>query len=458
MERIVELLQENGFKPDFKAVKELVSKLENLKKWARLKGFQIYKGTRSFPKIVVNPYTDASFWDWKKNFINIGILTYGAKTQTAISLKNLTLSLLGHELSHTENTPIPKEEWNQGLMTVFNILEDQRIETLMAERIGKELFEKNNTRYYELYYQREPENHLNPYNIVILKRWERWGVKIQWDHLKKAEGKLKKALEKGFLEDAENTLILMETADREMAIILTEEFYKRWEWLFESKHFQSSVIDPLGGKGEIEGYDELPEEAKEEVDRQLEEIENQNPFKSKNPSLPSYKRSQWLNEYYRIYYPEKKEVEKWKKELKNLFTKKRKERSWIGNKIDPRIVITGIPKPPAWRKKEKHTKEKVAIIIDGSASMEGKFQKAVNIAQAIRELSSNVVIFITTSEGLLKIKNKAYPFPHGGTALTVAKPYLTNYKIVAITDGYVDREEKEFLKQIEKQKGFVFLV
>jgi len=87
-----------------------------------------------------------------------------------------------------------------------------------------------------------------------------------------------------------------------------------------------------------------------------------------------------------------------------------------------------------------------------------KFQKAVNIAQAVKELAERGEIFITTSEGLLKVRGKTYPFPSGGTALTVSKPFLKKGRIVVITDGLVDSQEREFLKEVEKKGGFVFFV
>jgi len=463
--KLVELLEKKGFIPDLERVKEVEESLEEIKKWSRLKSYQIYRGKRRYPTIVVNPYTDESFWDYKRNFINIGILSYGAKAKAEISLRELVLSLLGHELSHTENTPLPKETWSNEMRVLFNILEDQRIETLMSERIGKEVFEKANARYYELYYEGKRDPHLNPFNIVILKRWERWGVKVNWEYLKEADGELKEALERGFLEDAESTLIAMESIKQgEEASSIAEAFYQRWRNLFENEEFQTKVIDPLGGKGEVEGFEGLSEEAKEEIEKQLEEVQSENPFgNGNNGKATPYggeKHSRWLTDYSDTYKPQRKEVEKWKRKLRKLFKggKKVKERAWIGNKIDPKVVISGIPKPPSWRKRGKSKREKVSVIIDGSASMAGNaFQEAVNIAQAIKELEE-VEIFITTSEGLTKVKGNTYPFPGGGTALTVAKPYLKGYRIAVITDGFIDEMERKFLKEVEKNKGFIFFV
>jgi hypothetical protein len=479
-QKVVELLNKSGLKPNPLKVEEFVSNFETVKNFLYGQVIKIYQGSRPLPRIIVNPYTDHSFWNFEINYINIGLLSYPVKVKTDIQLKEFALSLLGHELSHTENTPnisMDKEIIsNPILMTLFNIFEDQRIEFLMADKIGKEVFIKKNAHHYEAYYLKENKEeekiyHLNPFNIIILKRWERWSprIKIKWEYLKEAEDKLKDALEQGYIKDIEAVLDIMESkVEGEIAVKVVKQFYERWSWLYDQQDLES-IRDPEGGSGEREEEQGLNKEARQWIEKEIEKGDKENPFNSNgnkigrngNP-LTTNKKNQWLNHWLEVYKPQQAEVLKWKnklkKELARLCKKKtKKERDWTKKRLDIKVAITGIPKKPFHKKVEK-VNGKIQVIIDGSSSMWEKFQKAVNIAEVFRQLCK-ATIYITTSEGLLKVEKRAYPFPGGGTALSVAKPYLKKeITTIVITDGSVDYEEKKFLKEVKEQGGLVFIV
>jgi hypothetical protein len=451
--KLRERLKKRGFSPSEELVKEVVERLEDLKTEVKAEAYRIYQGKRRFPAIVVNPYTENSFWNWEKNYVNIGLLYFPVKANTVVDLNSFIRALLYHELSHVENTPIPKR-WKRAIFTVFNILEDQRIETLISQRTERKIFEKTHQLAYEVFYRGKKEVHLNPYNLIILRRWSRWGVETDLEeYLPKATGKLKKALDEGYLKDVDRTLVAMEEASAEEAIEITETFFHRWEWLLTEEE-TANVIDPFGGAGEVNGESSLSPEAKEEIERQLKTEENDFPnedFTKESPTTGGF----YSEKIFEVYYPTT-EAERIRKAIRKILKAEieRKARKWIGKKIDPRIVIAGIPKPPAVGKEKikKLLKKKLLVVIDGSGSMHGEaFQNAVNIAYALKKEIPQTQILITGTAEPITVSGKKFPFPASGTENIRSVPYLKGKLFVFITDGFLTPEDKNFLMELKKK-------
>ena len=417
------------------------------------------------PVVVVNPYTDQSYWNWKKNYINIGVLTTLSTMAKGYDTKEIAKALFYHELSHENHTSTPKNVPYP--FALLNILEDERIERLAVEKfdITEKDFAKLHEFSFDIYYKYYkskgaiiPERVFNPYNLLILHRWLRW-----WSREKKNEyyefirtyrpkefvsldmdmtviDEYTKDIEK-VLDDATNSKSTEELIEN------TEWFYEKWKDLLTPEAEAGIQMGAGHGSGESagdisEGYgsdgdentdtdgqcdksgdfdpeSKLSQEALEWIEQTLEEAQMGNdPESEVEKEWDTYEfDEEFIEESKRF---SSKPIWKLNPELvKSLesiirqirWQKKntRNERVMLGKRVDPRRVENLLPNPMKRNREVVDTGlPKVLFVIDGSGSMDGNpYYNAIHLATAFSNvLKKNVQIVITTPEKAVKVSPK----------------------------------------------------
>lgn len=225
------------------------------------------------PVVVINPYTDESFWNWKKNYINIGVLTTLSTKAEGYDTKQIAKTLFYHELSHENNTTVPKDVPYP--FALLNIFEDERIERLATERFNvtdKDFAELHQFSFDVYYYDYEggrldvmTPKFFNPYNLIILYRWMRWSnnVKELYEKVLYEAKKLNcvpEQVEKVLPEYTQDIEKVLDDATNskstEELIQNTLWFYEKWKHLFTPEaelHIQMGAGH--GSEGDVgEGY------------------------------------------------------------------------------------------------------------------------------------------------------------------------------------------------------------
>ena len=242
------------------------------------------------PKIILNPYTDSSFWDYRKNYINLGVLPYIHRAnpeEKIVSLQELALSLFAHEISHENHSTIPENVPYP--FSFLNILEDERIERLAQKKWGSD-FEKLHELSFEIYYKpMEEEKVFNPYNLIILHRWCRWSEKIKKelaDYLIDLQTKsfatlpIDPQILPDYIADIEKVLDdATNSENTEKLIENTIWFYEKWKELFEKNAEQGIAMGIGHGQGTEAGdldtencEKKLSKEAQEFIEEELEKL------------------------------------------------------------------------------------------------------------------------------------------------------------------------------------------
>lgn len=280
-------------KIDTKKVSALLRKLNLWLDERKVKGFpekeiqkhlflDIILHAKGTPVVVVNPYTNESFWNWKKNYINVGILTALSTKAEDYDTRDIAKALFYHELSHENHTSVPKNVPYP--FPLLNILEDERIERLAVEKfdVKEKDFGKLHTFSFDIYYHSSSvstmaERVFNPYNLIILHRWMRWSdeVKELYDyvlHKAKEQNCIPAQMEEilpEYTQDVEKVLSdATNSKSTEELIQNTKWFYEKWKHLFTPEAESGLQMGAGHGSGESagdigKGYGESEEQDKD---------------------------------------------------------------------------------------------------------------------------------------------------------------------------------------------------
>ncbi len=235
--------------------------------------FDVIIHTKGNPIVIINPYTDQSYWNWKKNYINVGILTALSTKADPYSPKQIAKSLFYHELSHENHTSVPKDIPYP--FSLLNILEDERIERLAIERfeITEEDFSKLHSFSFTIYYhltvwsevpefQEMVKRIFNPYNLIIVHRWMRWNDNVkelyekvlnEAKKLNSIPAQIEKVLPE-YTQDIEKVLDdATNSKSTEELIENTKWFYEKWKYLFTPETEANIQMGAGHGQGKEAG-------------------------------------------------------------------------------------------------------------------------------------------------------------------------------------------------------------
>ncbi len=451
------------------------------------------------PKIILNPYTDSSFWDYRRNYINIGILPYIHKVnpeEKIVSLQELALSLFAHEISHENHSTIPENVPYP--FSLLNILEDERIERLAQKKWGSD-FRKMHELSFEIYYKpMEAETVFNPYNLIILHRWCRWSEKIKKelaDYLKKIAQEtfitlpIDPQILPDYVSDIEKVLDdATNSESTEKLIQNTIWFYEKWKELFE-KDAEKGIAMGIGhgtgtdagdleegqgqegscsgdGKGESESCErakKLSKEAKEFIEEELERLSEDEEVERDWDLYDEY--TQTSEGGYFTFSPRWKLdrglVEYLKKQLKKIRWTSRQtqvERTMLGRKPDAKRVENLLPNPMKRRREKVDVHmPKVLFVIDGSGSMDGyPYKNAVHLAVAFMEtFKDKVSVVVTLDNGnYFPVKSVdqllRYRCNGGRECLNSTQKLLSHFDLtIYFTDACVRSSDERFLRKIK---------
>lgn len=327
--------------------------------------------------LVVNADSDKSYWSHKALKIQIG--QKGIDRKQFHSLGEL---LVEHEVGHVKFTSRTLEAKRMGFpFPILNILEDARIEKKMERDFGP--LHLNDYEQCYLNDSEDVDRFANPYNMGVLLRWRRWGVRTTTERPEA----LDEAGYREFLADWESALDRSATAFSTAEVKLyAEDLYRKWQWLFDQYESEGA---PLGG---IEGDAESLTGEKEEQEAGTHGTEEQCPAMEDSPHF-GVKWFDWEMSYINAQVQALRKMLKVKSVTDCVF-------SLSGHRFDPRR-IDNPPLAPFRTNVERfsafHLKH-LLLVIDGSGSMQGQpFRDAAHVAYILSEVFP-VVIKITTSK------------------------------------------------------------
>ena len=416
-----------------------VMELEYLRKKLEMKAG--FLNPRS-PFVYLNEDKDGSYWNFKQNFIQLGIKSILSRAKG--ELEKLATLLLAHEISHTLNTNAEVTEKIDFPFSILNILEDARIEHLISARgynfhalheFSHETFYLENRDYEEMI--------KNPYNIGVLLRWRKWGVKTKIDK----PDKLTEEEYQEFLSDWEKAIedSIKATSTDEVARI-GKALYEKWKKVFGESVPENTVTgiekneEDFGkGKGKHEEG-----ERRSPFGREPEEVtENPHIFEE----TPFWN---WDEEWIR------RTISELRRYLK-LPSYTETEYKMTGRRINP---VRAENLLPPFRKRETVSysikNHKLLMVLDGSGSMIGEpFYWASHTARVLSEIfKTDVVITTTARRKPIRINNlnslRYYP-PRGAENYRSLGdiPFAYDF-ILFLTDAHVDREDWMYAEKLSK--------
>lgn len=471
----------------------------------------ILKSKSNRVKVILNPYTEQSFWNFKKNYINIGLLESFNRQFPAEKLADIAVQLFYHEVSHENNTEVCKEVPYP--FSLLNILEDERIERIasrewavdfsLMHEVSWELFYKRGAKV-EDYLNKENakdffERVFNPFNYIIVRRWRRWSKVIEldckkieeeyvawkhfaphWIRIKEIQDKLKAErgyeytwqIDEDFKADVERVLDdATRSENTEKLIENTLWFWEKWKDLLQPE----AEVDILMGLGHGEGKkagdlvdpeEKLEEEAKKWINGELELDED----KEVEKSWSTYEIDEdFIRESRRfmdepIWRLDEDLVKRLENVLKRIVYQKKNtksERTTFGKRIDPRRVENMLPNPMKRNVEAVETIiPKVLFVVDGSGSMMGNpYRNALHLVTAFENvLGRNVQIVVTTPERACKVSSKELlRFRCDGEVenLISVKEMIESDRydlIIFFTDAEVLSSDMKFLHQLKESQ------
>ena len=438
-------------------------------------------------KVYVNWRSGDSFYTPDRR-IQIGLGDY--KSLNPEIIKKCATALVAHEVSHHLHSKWETfdriRETVEGLpFSLLNVIEDQRIETLINRLYPlEEEFIVLHSLDFEQYYEgvEDEEIFFNPVNLLVLLRWSLWSDQLKERIYKKlGEFSLSQFIssyypDRGWEDFERDGLELLQTVQEIEDIDETVEpiirFYRRWEALFHSPA-TGRIIVPRGGEGEDGAPVECPspktaEEKLSEGDGRDREEKEETTLRPHNNSLIGD--GEW-EDYFDdspLFEWDDGEIERVK-----LYLSRWRERGEVevrdysmtsGRRVVPRRIVqrkTTILRKKEVRRKERPIKD-IIFVLDGSGSMYGFPHRAgSHLIRAIWEVLGGVETYITNSgcSTPLKIKTPdTLRYYDGGrneglrTLEKVLSPKkLRNSLIIFFTDGFVCKEDREFLKKIRNK-------
>ena len=398
------------------------------------------------PSVFINEDSDTSAWNFKANFIQIGVKTILEKDPG--NLEKLSTLLLAHEVSHTLNTDTGVLEKIDFPFPILNILEDERIERMMEER-GYNFYELHDFSYMFFYWEK-PLGKLipmlrNPYNIGVLLRWRRWGVETK---TKKPDVLTEKEYEE-FLADWEKAIdsSISATSTEEVAKI-GKSLYEKWKKVFGEKAPENTVTG-IEGKEEDFGRKEKDEEegeahGRDELGRPPEECTPSSDFMSSRPVHRWDKK--WIN----------RTLSELKRYLK-LPSYMETEYRMTGRRINPKRAENFLP--PFKRNDSialSLEKKKLLIVIDNSGSMSGEPRYwADHTAYVLAKLfNAHIVMTCTGSEKPIwveKLDDLRFIRAQGTENYRSLGDLPMRYDFTLfLTDACVDEADWEFAKKLSR--------
>ena len=344
------------------------------------------------PFVYISEDSDNSHWNFKQNFIQIGIksiLAHGG------NLEKLATLLLAHEVSHTLNSDTEVVERIDFPFSILNILEDARIEHLISDR-GYNFYDLHEFSYETFYLEAKDTEGMmkNPYNIGVLLRWRRWGVKTETAK----PDKLTEEEYEEFLSDWEEAIDKSTYAtDTGEVAKIGKALYKKWRKVFGETAPDNTFTGIEGSEqdfGNGEREEETEEKGSGELGREPEEVRE-------NPRLFSdHPRWEWNTEWIRRTLAE---IRRYLKLPSYTDTEYR----MAGRRINP---VRAENLLPPFKRKDVITyslnDRRLLMVLDGSGSMDRKpFYYASHTAYVLSKLF-NTDIVITTTESLEPIRIK----------------------------------------------------
>ncbi len=414
------------------------------------------------PFIHVNPNSYHSFWNFKKNFIQIGLKGGVDLNLGKSQIKEIAEQLLAHEIGHviyTDNTPI--QNLGRKIFTIVNILEDARIEFLMHRRNNYDFRLLHETSYKVHYI--EEKAFRNPYNIGVLLRWRKWNVETQilpLDELHEEEFN-------EFVSDWQKAINDSLSAPSVWAVIeIAEKLYRKWEELFGKSDYANNAITGIEGKPSHFGFGNP-------------EANSSNPITiGSGESTTTIPSRQPLNRPPDTIQPTTKHLSskpffhwdiKWLENAYNTIKKhitvpeviKQKRYSFRGRRLNP--IRDSQLLPPL-----KHYEEfivdfppnfKILIVIDSSGSMNFEpFYWAAHIAHVLHLILKDKLQVVTTNAGLPKplafsnIDQLRYFIvsKYSENFISLKRlPHRFTFTLF-LTDAHVNSEDYEYLQELHK--------
>ena len=329
----------------------------------------------------VSSESDDSWWNHVRRLIQVGLKGVERHVESIGEL------LMEHEVGHVLHTSRHIDGTALGYpFSLLNILEDERVERLRGCDFSP-LHEESYRRVY-LAEPRDESKLSNPYNIGILCRWKRWGVRTETMRpamLSEDDYEL-------FVEDWENTIgYSLDTADTEEVSVLALDLYNRWKELFDafdSEDAPAGGIEKSAGGILGSGEESMREGAHGESETEARDS-------GRHFGDP------WFT--WDIAYVEHQALL-----LRKLLEPTElvsHEYRLSGRRFDPRR-IENPPLAPFRRKTATIAKvilDRMLVVIDGSGSMQGEpFRDACHMARTL-SLVFPIDILITTTESTAPI-------------------------------------------------------
>jgi len=394
------------------------------------------------PFVYLNEDEDNSYWNYEQNFISIGIKTILSKARD--KLEKLATLLLAHEVSHTIHTDTEAIEKIDYPFEILNVLEDARIEELISVK-GFDFHELHRFSY-ETFYTEE-EYFKNPYNVGVLLRWRRWGVKTR---IEKPDELTEKEFSE-FVKDWEDAIDRsIKAKNTEEVVRIGKALYEKWKKIFGEKAPENTFTgiekdEKDFGRGEEVCVIEVPSMGK--LGREPEEVKENPHLFSKKPMW------EWNEEWIR------KTVAELRRYLK-LPSYTEREYSLVGRRINPKRAENLLP---PFKREESITYEierkRILIVIDGSGSMYREpHYWASHTVRVLSELfQTDVVITTSNSPKPIEIKNidalRYYESSNEENYRSLGDlPYRYEFTLF-LTDACVNEEDWRYAQNLRCKKG-----
>ena len=401
----------------------------------------------SSPFVYLNEDEDESFWNFKQNFIQLGVKTILSKGG---DLEKLSTLLLAHEVSHTLNTDSEVVEKIDFPFPILNILEDARIEHLISVR-GYDFHDLHQFSYESFYLEnRDYENMIkNPYNIGVLLRWRKWRVEIRTAK----PDKLTEEEYEEFLSDWERAIDDSTRAtSTEEVVEIGKALYERWKKAFGETPPSNTCTgiekrEASFGKGERKDTEEGKGKSRDELGREPEDVKA-DPLSFETKPVWRWDR-RWIQ----------RTLAEIKRYLR-LPSYTDTEYRMSGRRINP-VRAENLLSP--FRRKETITyslsDKRLLIVIDGSGSMRRKpFYHASHTAHVLSKLfNTDIVITTTRSVEPIQVKDVnslQYFSPSMGAGENYRSlrdlPLRYDFTLF-LTDACINRRDWEYAESLSRR-------
>ncbi|WP_018289616.1 hypothetical protein [Verrucomicrobium sp. 3C] len=122
-------------------------------------------------RLHLDPMDDSSWWNHEHQIISVGVKDIAPERR-----EELAWLIAQHEVGHTLFTARTGDKLDKKLFSIWNVLEDARIERRMAVAHGSEFGPLHEDSARRLYTGEGNPARSHPINAGILLRWKRWGV------------------------------------------------------------------------------------------------------------------------------------------------------------------------------------------------------------------------------------------------------------------------------------------